>query len=354
MPASTCCSAAVRGQRMRHEGKVEPESQSPGDRHGGRRNPRGRRTRPGGRSAARRAGTQPGADPTARPSSGTAQGRWRRRRPPRCVRPSSPTYPPRITPASNATRSPGSTAASRLARRHGCWRDVIHATSCVAGVVTPADAIASMNTPVSCRSVTPGASAASASPSAALGDADRCTDGVDLLGRLDAADPAQQRLTVDELGRREGLRQELRRGRGQGVGGNGPSGRGTFDPLQRLHEARRIERDPVEVLVGDVVGDALVPRAEQMDGPGRPHEHAPGTEGSRAGGPQPRRSRHVAGVRFAPDDEHVDVGLLHLGEHTRPAGESQGRVIGTNLGDRHQTLRRDRRGSRSWAPTRPR
>ena len=45
-------------------------------------------------------------------------------------------------------------------------RDVIHATSCVAGVVTPADAIASMNTPVRCRSETPGASSATAAPSA--------------------------------------------------------------------------------------------------------------------------------------------------------------------------------------------
>ena len=67
----------------------------------------------------------------------------------------------------------------------------------------------------------------------------------------------------------------------------------------------------------------------------RANDHAPGSERSRAGRPEPLCTGHVAGVRLAPDDEHVDVVLLHLGEHSRAPGDSQSRVIGTNFGDRH-------------------
>ena len=51
-------------------------------------------------------------------------------------------------------------------RRHGSWREVIHATSCPDGVVTPAAAMASMKIAVNCRSVTPGTNACVAAASA--------------------------------------------------------------------------------------------------------------------------------------------------------------------------------------------
>ena len=58
-----------------------------------------------------------------------------------------------------------------------------------------------------------------------LRDAHRGPNGFDLLGALDPAHLAEHRLTVDELGRRERLRQEVGRRTRHGVSGD-PAGRG--------------------------------------------------------------------------------------------------------------------------------
>ena len=170
----------------------------------------------------------------------------------------------------------------------------------------------------------------------ALGDADRSPDRVDLLGRLDPPGPPQQWLTVDQPGRRERLREEPRRRWRHGIRGYRPHGGGALDPLQHLQEVPGVERDPVQVLVGNVVGDPFVPGAQEVHRPRSAHEDAPGTERSRTGGPKPRSPRDVPGVALTPDHEHVDVRRLHLFQHARPAGLAQRRIVGQDLGDRHR------------------
>ena len=128
--------------------------------------------------------------------------------------------------------------------------------------------------------------------------------------------------------RRGARRERVRRDRSDG--------RRALDAAQHLQEVRRVERDPVQVLVRDVVGDALVPRHEEVDGAGRADEHTPGPERPRPRGPQPRHTRDVAGVALPADDEHVDVGGLHLGEHPRTPRLPERGVVGEDLRDGHQ------------------
>ena len=84
------------------------------------------------------------------------------------------------------------------------------------------------------------------------------------------------------------------------------------------------------MLAGDVVGDTLVPRAQQMD-VAVAHQHAAGAECPRSGGPEAPDPGDVAGVRLASDDEDVDVGALHLGEDALAAGGAQGGIVGHDL-----------------------
>ena len=167
MPASTCCSPAVFGSTWGHERKVGIPGPTPG--------PPASEARAGSQrvvgveqagSPAHRPCRPPRADPgTSSQRSGqltidlvtifrcmlSDPIRRRTRRGSRRPR----------TPPGHRTRRgrPGSRVA-------GSWREVTQATSCAAGVVTPADAMASMKTAVSCRSVTPGLRAAIASASA--------------------------------------------------------------------------------------------------------------------------------------------------------------------------------------------
>ena len=76
-------------------------------------------------------------------------------------------------------RRPGRRAESR---RHEWSFGVIHAPSCVAGVVTPPAAIASIIAPVSDCSVTPGASSDARRLERPLGDAERPSQHGDLVG----------------------------------------------------------------------------------------------------------------------------------------------------------------------------
>ena len=128
------------------------------------------------------------------------------------VRPTSPGSPPRTTPASKATRSPGCTGVSRLVRRHGSWREVIQATSCPEGVVTPAAAMASMKSAVSCRSVTPGTNtcvAVASASSATRTEARMASISSGLLTRRtwrSIGSPSMNSATRERLGQQIGRR----------------------------------------------------------------------------------------------------------------------------------------------------
>ena len=106
--------------------------------------------------AAHRPGRRRGAGPTARPSAASNgpidRARSRRRHGSGRARRRSRRGSPRPRRRPGRPRRP---AVSRLERATGALREVIQATSWSVGVVTPAAAMASMNTPVSCRSVTP-------------------------------------------------------------------------------------------------------------------------------------------------------------------------------------------------------
>ena len=195
MPSSNCCSAAVGGSDAVTRGRSNPRPRPRATGIGAVRLARRRRTRPAGRSSARHAGRQAGACPTARRLGGTGRRPRRHRR--THHRPAGATQLADVAAADHAGLEDHEVAGGdgnvATARRHGCSREVIQATSWVDGVVTPAVAISSMNTPVRCRSVTPTSSAASTAARAALGDVDRRPDRVDLVGRLHLPAPAQER-----------------------------------------------------------------------------------------------------------------------------------------------------------------
>ena len=257
----------------------------------------------------RRAGTRRAAGPTARPSGGRGRRRPARVRRGRPARSGPPRRRSRRRRRRHRRRRGRRPATRRVAASApGGPADVMRTTSWVAGVVTPRDAIASMNTPVSSRSLTPGRSSATAAASAALGDLDGGADGVDLLGRLDAPGRSQRGPAVDDLGVGERHRQQLGEQRRHGVGADPARARRRRRcPASTFDEVHRVPRDPVQVVVGDVVGDALVPGAQQVDLPRRAHDHAAGAERAGAGVPQDRHARHVADVGDPPEHEHVEV-----------------------------------------------
>jgi hypothetical protein len=64
--------------------------------------------------------------------------------------------------------------------------------------------------------------------------------------------------------------------------------------------------------VGDVVGDALVPGAEEVHGTRLTHEHAGRTERPGPGDPQLRRPGYVTDVGLAAEDQDIEVVGRHL------------------------------------------
>ena len=85
-------------------------------------------------------------------------------------------------------------------------------------------------------------------------------------------------------------------------------------PLSTVDEVHRVPGDPEEVVVRDLLGDALVPRAQEVDLAGRAHDDAAGAERAGAGVPEDRHARRVADVGDPPEHEHVEVVGLHRGE----------------------------------------
>ncbi len=88
--------------------------------------------------------------------------------------------------------------------------------------------------------------------------------------------------------------------------------------------------------MGDLLGNALVPRAQEVHRPALAHEHAARTEGPGTGRPQSRRARDVAGVPLAPDNEEIDVGFLHGGQHSGAAGQPERSFVREDLNDGHR------------------
>ena len=158
MPASTCCSPAVNGSAWVTSGRSKPSPSPPGHRH--------RWLGLAGRVVRSEQPGQRGADlagvEEAFPQGAGALGQLGVDVTPLAYGVGS-AHLPRIAPENDAGleghQVSGLHRVSRLVRRHGSWREVIHATSCPDGVVTPAAAMASMNTAVNCRSVTPGTNA---------------------------------------------------------------------------------------------------------------------------------------------------------------------------------------------------
>ena len=186
-------------------------------------------------------------------------------------------------------------------------------------------AMACMKMPVSWRSVMPGVRADSVSCRARSAMRTASPDRLHFVRRLYSPDPAQHWFSVDQLGGRKGLGQQICGGSAQAVGGHGASRCCARNLPQGFDEVASVERDPVEVLVRDVVGDTFVPRAQQIDRPGGPLEDASGSERTGSRCPQPRRSRHVAGISLAPEHEHVDALCLHFGQHAGVGASGGGR-----------------------------
>ena len=187
-------------------------------------------------------------------------------------------------------------------------------TSWVAGVVTPLDAIASMNTPVSSRSLTPGRSSATAAAIAPSAMPMAARMASTSSRRLGASGRPQGRSAVDDLGVGERHRQQLGEQRRHGVGADAVRPDVGGDGLEHLDEVHRVPRDAVEVVVRDLLRHPLVPRAQEVDLPGGAHGDAAGAERSGAGVPEQRHARHVAHVGDAPEHEDVEVVGLHRRE----------------------------------------
>ena len=101
--------------------------------------------------------------------------------------------------------------------------------------------------------------------------------------------------------------------------------------LQHLDERHRVPRQPVQVIVGDVVGDALVPRAVQVDLPRRPDDGADRTERSGPRDPELRRPGEIAHVGLPPEHQHVEVVGLHLSQRPLAPTDSQCPLVGQDL-----------------------
>ena len=105
--------------------------------------------------------------------------------------------------------------------------------------------------------------------------------------------------------------------------------------LQRPQEVLRVEGDPVQVLVGDVVRDPFVPRADQMDGPGPAHETQPGPKGREPAvhsrGARPRSGRSPPARPPAGRCPSASISAS-----TRPRRAHAGLIVGQDLGDGHR------------------
>ena len=154
---------------------------------------------------------------------------------------------------------------------------------------------------------------------------------------------SQRRLGVDELGGGEDLRAAA--GRSAGTASRCRSGAPRPRPsMPRSHreQVARVPGDAEQVVVGDVVGDPLVPGAHQVDGtrwpgPPRSRDRTGGCPPSTAAG---RRSRSGRWPRVRAASTSRSWASI-CGQGARPARPAQRPLVGQDL-SRH----RGRRGSR--------
>ena len=338
--SSPCDAVSGRSRTITGSSKPRPRPRPIGIDRQRARPPPGRPR--GGRWRGRRAGTRRAGAPTARPTA----GRGPRRRP---VAPFGADGPGPSHLAGVAIGDDAGVEGDEVTGLHRPAGPVVRAapavvtrtTSWVAGVVTPRDAIASMNTPVSSRSLTPGRSSATAAAIAASATSTAArmasTSSAVLMRR--AARRAGPPSTISALGNAIGSSWA-----NSGDMASVPTRPGSAvgrDALEHRDEVHRVPRDPVQVVVGDLLGDALVPGAEQVDLAGRPHDHAAGAERARARVPQQRHARRVADVGHPPEHEQVEVVRLHRRERSLAAAVAERGVVRERL-SRH----RGRRGSR--------
>jgi hypothetical protein len=173
------------------------------------------------------------------------------------------------------------------------------------------------------------------------GDPDGGTDRRDLFVRLDAARRSERWTAIDDLRIGEGQRQQLREQRRHGVGADAARVDVRRDALEHLDEVHRVPGDPVEVIVRDLVRNAFVPGAEEVDLARPAHGHAAGTERARARVPEERHTGHVPDVGDPSEHEHVEVVLLHGGEGPLAPALPEGGMVRERL-SRHTVGRGSR------------
>ena len=83
--------------------------------------------------------------------------------------------------------------------------------------------------------------------------------------------------------------------------------------------------------MGNVVGNALVPGAEQVDRAGLAHQHAGRTERPGPGDPQLRRAGDVADVGLATEDQNVEIVRRHLLQRPPAAPRPQRAAVGQDF-----------------------
>ena len=92
-----------------------------------------------------------------------------------------------------------------------------------------------------------------------------------LVANMIAGAGADRLLTVDQFGLREGHGQQLGECRCQSVGSDATRGVGTLDVPQHPDQRHGVPGQAVEILVRNLLGHALVPRAVEVDLAGGPH-----------------------------------------------------------------------------------
>ena len=210
-----------------------------------------------------------------------------------------------------------------------------HAPSCVAGVVTPPAAIASSIAPVNDCSLTPGAQLRSGRVECVFGDSERTAQHSDLVCRLDPPGRAQCGLGVDQFGVGERHRQQLRECRCQRVGSDATEGLRAGQLLEDVDQRHRVPGQPVEMIVADLVGDALVPCAVQVDLTRVADHLADRAERPGARHPQLGGTGDVPDIGLAPEHKDVDVVHGHLLQHPLPAAAAQSLCVRQDLGSHH-------------------
>ncbi|BBY13604.1 hypothetical protein MMARJ_43440 [Mycobacterium marseillense] len=83
--------------------------------------------------------------------------------------------------------------------------------------------------------------------------------------------------------------------------------------------------------MGDIVGHAFVPRAEEVHGAGLTHHHTGRTERPGAGDPQLRRTGDVTDIGLPAEDQNIEIVRRHLVERPLATPRAQGALVRANF-----------------------